>query len=152
MCFRFLIKTDYAIIHLGDFMNSELIYHIDNVIREIEHHDAYKALLSKREMLDNNNDVKTLVQTFKDKEAAYNDVKKYGQHHPDLKAVRRDFQQAKQALFENSDVQTYKTLEKTIQTILDDIVIQIQEAISPRVSIKTETHVNIKGGSTCKSG
>lgn len=133
-------------------MNNELINYIDNVIKEIEEHDAYKALLTKQKMLDNNTEVMALIHTFKEKEAAYNDVKKYGQHHPDLKTVRRAFQQAKQTLFEHDDVQTYKMLEKTIQSILDDIVIQIQETISPRVGIKTETRVNIKGGSSCKSG
>ncbi len=133
-------------------MNSELIYYIDNVIKEIEEHDAYKALLTKRDTLESNADVQALIQTFKAKESAYNDIKKYGKHHPDLKTVRREFQQAKQTLFEHEDVRIYKTLERTIQAILDDIVIQIQETISPRVGIKTETRVNIKGGSSCKSG
>ncbi|MFW6319076.1 MAG: YlbF family regulator [Bacillota bacterium] len=133
-------------------MNNELINYIDNVIKEIEQHNAYQALLIKQRALDNNKEVMALIEAFKETETAYNEVKKYGQHHPDLKTVRRAFQQAKQTLFEHEDVRTYKTLEKTIQSILDDIVIQIQETISPRVGVKTESRVNIKGGLSCKNG
>jgi cell fate (sporulation/competence/biofilm development) regulator YlbF (YheA/YmcA/DUF963 family) len=133
-------------------MNNELIYYIDNVIKEIETHDAYKALVIQRDLVENNEEITKLINTFKEKESKYNDVKKYGEHYPHLKTIRREFQQAKQALFEHDDVRAYKTLEKTIQGILDDIVIKIQETVSPRVNIKTETRANIKGGLSCKSG
>ena len=133
-------------------MNSETIDLIENIIVEIKHTQVYKTLIESHKKIQIDNDVQSLIETFKIKENAYNNARQYGDYHPDLKVLKRAFIEAKTKLFEHPVVQTYKVSERGVQDLLDQCALGIGEAVSKRIFVKTRLPFQSqKGGSSCSA-
>ena len=89
-------------------------------------------------LMKNKKKINKLSQVFKKVEDKYNEAKKYGKYHPDLKKLKLQLQEMKVKLYTNELVQEYKTLESKLQSKLDEISTHIANAISKQVKHPVE--------------
>jgi len=119
-------------------MNQQVLEQIYHVVDELKQTSDYKRLLELHKIIASSDDIKSKVQAFKRWNDKYNDVKQYGKYHPDLKATRQSFANAKAALYNEPVVAEYKQLEQSIQEQLDTISRTIAKTISPKVKYPNE--------------
>lgn len=103
---------------------------IENSELRIKYNESKKMLESESELISEFNNVK----------AKYEDVTKYGKHHPDFKDVSKELIDIKTALYNNDKVKSYKDIEKKL--------LSLSKEISSKFSDLVET--SNKNCSTCK--
>ena len=119
-------------------MKQEIIETTYELVDEMKSSVSYKRLLELHDIVENNGDIKVLVERFKKANAQYDEVKKYGGYHPDLKNVQRGFSEAKKTLYEHPIVAEYKQLEQLLQKQLDHISATIATSISTKIKHPNE--------------
>ncbi|QMS85524.1 YlbF family regulator [Candidatus Xianfuyuplasma coldseepsis] len=119
-------------------MEQQIIENVYELIDELKQSLRYKRLLVLKQQIEESSVIQEKVAAFQQWNDAYNDVKKYGQYHPDLQHTRTQFRKVKQALYEDSIVAEYKRLEQEIQQRLDSISAQIAQAISTKIKHPNE--------------
>lgn len=112
---------------------------IDCLIEEA----SYQSLLETTNLISKDKSIQKLIQAFKETEAKYNDALKHGQHHPDLKDIKKNFQASKIALYSHPVIIQHKHHEKEFQHVLNDIANRFDEAITPKI------HQKSSGGKVC---
>ena len=108
------------------------------LVDEIKEKNEYKKLLKLKKIIDTDKQIIKLVEVFNKTKVKYNEVSKYGEHHPDLKEVRKELSISKEKLFTNEIIKEYKQLEKEIQNLLDDISRKIAKSVSPKIKHPNE--------------
>ncbi|MDL2292028.1 YlbF family regulator [Acholeplasma sp. OttesenSCG-928-E16] len=108
---------------------------IKESIEYIEYKKLEKTILSK---------YKNEITEFNKTNNEYNEVLKYGDHHPDLKIKRDAFIKAKEKLYLMSEVKRYKELENFIQRELDSISREIGSIVSEEIITPNEIGFNVK--------
>lgn len=108
------------------------------LVDEIKADPSYQRLLELHKQISTNEEIQSLIQSFKAAQDNYTEVQKYGKYHPDLKKVRTDFSEAKMTLYTHPMVAEYKSLEQEIQLMLDDISKQLATAISPKIKFPND--------------
>ena len=109
-----------------------------DVVDEIKSSKEYQRLVYLSRYINENEDIQSLIKAFKKAETKYNDAKKYGKYHPDLKKIKEDLQVAKVNLYTNDIVEELKTLEGNIQKQLDNVAKSIATSISKKVKYPEE--------------
>ena len=79
-----------------------------------------------------------MISNFNISKTRYDEVIKYGEHHPNLKEVKLELANAKTLLFNNEIVKEYKLLEKEMQKVLDEISKKIAQTISHKIKYPNE--------------
>lgn len=113
----------------------ELAYEISDEIKEQK---AYKRLLEIKKLTQTNPELINLINNFNKAKVKYEEVQKYGKYHPDLKQVQLLMQETKEALYTHELIIEYKKLEKTIQTVLDEVSASIANAVSKKIKHPNE--------------
>ena len=119
-------------------MKETVINAVYDLVDEIKDKKEYVRLLELKKLMDTDTVIIKLINEFNDAKIKYNEVSKYGKHHPDLKEVRLVLASAKEALFTNKIINEYKQLEKEIQKILDNVSRKIAQSVSPKVKHPNE--------------
>ncbi len=132
-------------------MEDKLIEKTYDLLDEIKSTPAYQGLLTLNKQINADEHVKQLITLFKTSEAKYNDAKRYGKHHPDLKQYKAEFQKASYELFRHPLVKQYKVYERELNTLLETIASELAAIVSPRLSVKKSLSISNLGGQSCKS-
>jgi cell fate (sporulation/competence/biofilm development) regulator YlbF (YheA/YmcA/DUF963 family) len=119
-------------------MEVDIINAVYDMIDEMKQGKEYQRLLFLHQTIKSNNEINELSQGFKKIEEKYNEAKKYGKYHPDLKKLKLQLQEMKVKLYTNKTVEEYKTLESKLQSQLDEISTHIANAISKQVKHPVE--------------
>lgn len=119
-------------------MKQEIIEKTYELVDELKAQDSYKRILELKKEIDQNPEIKKLVEAFQKLNIKFEEVSKYGKYHPDLKTVQQDFSKAKTALYTNEIVKEYKTLEKDLQRTLDHCSSEIATAVSAKIKHPNE--------------
>lgn len=114
-------------------MEQNLIENVYAVIDELKELAAYQRLLALKKTIEEDPDITTKIRSFKQLNAKYDEVKKYGKHHPDLAKIQASFRQAKLDLYQDEMVAEYKQLEQRIQQELDAISRAVAQTVSPKI-------------------
>jgi len=109
-----------------------------DLIEEIKAQDNYKRLVALNEQIATSEEIQRLVAAFRTTSERYEESKKYGTYHPDLKRDQLAFSEAKQNLYTHPVVMEYKRLEKDLQRQLDEISTTIATSISPKIKHPNE--------------
>ncbi len=119
-------------------MNQQILEKVYDVVDEMKNSDAYKRLMELKQLMEQSPEVQAKAALFQKQYERYEEVKRYGKFHPDLKTTQKVFQEAKIALYEDLFVSEYKQLEQTIQKELDTISKTIATTISHKIKHPNE--------------
>lgn len=119
-------------------MNTTWLNRTYDLVDEIKDTEEYKRLLELKTLIETDPALQELVLQYQKTSEKYEDVKKYGTHHPDLKRVQATFSKQKQILYTHPVVREYKSLEKQIQSTLDLISKTVATSISTKIKHPNE--------------
>jgi cell fate (sporulation/competence/biofilm development) regulator YlbF (YheA/YmcA/DUF963 family) len=118
---------------LGEDMNETLIKLTDQTIDEFKYSSAFYAL-KKAQSAFYDDDLDARLKTYQTWQERYQDVKKYGQYHPDLQTVKKEFQAAKIELYTHPKMIAYQKALTDFQRMLDDFSFTLVNAVSPHIN------------------
>ena len=118
-------------------MDSELLKIADLVILEIQQMPEYKRWIDTNRLIELDKDIQSLMSAFNQSKSRYEEAKKYGEYHPNLKQYRSQYQKAKTALFSHPTVIEHKNAEKAVQSVLLTLSKNIATSVSTRVPYQT---------------
>jgi len=119
-------------------MKEIVINAVYELVDEIKDLKEYKRLLELRKLTDTDPLVIKLINEFNNIKIKYDEVSKYGKHHPDLKEVQLALAKTKEQLFTNKVISEYKKLEKEVQKVLDEVSRKIAGSVSPKIKHPNE--------------
>jgi len=119
-------------------MKQEFIELTYDIVDEIKSSVTYKRLLELHKVVEFDENIKVLIAQFKKANKQYDEVKKYGEYHPDLQVIKRTFSEAKVALYQHPTVAEYKQLEQLLQKQLDHISATIAQSITTKIKHPNE--------------
>ena len=100
------------------------------VANEIETLPVMKQYKELQHKIATDPHLQTLVRHFGKAKEHYEDIQRFGEYYPQKDEVRADLVKAKSALFEDSHIKAFKSCEKEIQMILDDLSRAMEEVVS----------------------
>jgi cell fate (sporulation/competence/biofilm development) regulator YlbF (YheA/YmcA/DUF963 family) len=119
-------------------MKDTVLNKVYDLVDEIKSKEEYIRLLELKKIMENDPFIVNLINEFNKCKVKFEEVSKYGKHHPDLKKVQMELSNIKFEVFTNEIISEYKNLEKQIQKILDDISRQIAQSVSPKIKYPNE--------------
>ena len=132
-------------------MDNELMKKTEALIKAVQDSPPYIKLKEAHKVITTDPALQAKIAAFNDAKTIYENTKKYGKHHPNLRAAQLELQRSKQALFMCPEIQTYKKYETQLQAHLDSIATKLGKTVSSTISIDTQFSLSSKGGSTCSN-
>lgn len=116
------------------------------ILESAAYHDYKAAYVA----LQHNQEVQQLKKDLIKMKERYDEVIRFGRYHPDYQSVMLETRRKKKAYEMHPEVAHVKLLETQLQTLLDEILVLIANAVSTEVKVETgnpffETH-------TCSTG
>lgn len=119
---------------LGEKMTETLIDLTNETIEAFKNTTHFQAV-KKAQKAFNDDEVMNLLDAYKGWQDKYQDVKKYGHHHPDFKDVQKAFQSAKIQLYTHPLMVEYLDSYKAFQSLLDQFTKALASTISDQIQI-----------------
>ena len=106
--------------------------------------DCYKRLREDEE-------AGRIIRSFMSVKEQYEDVQRFGKYHPDYREISRKMREMKRELDLNDKVAEFKKAETELQSLLDEISIELGTAVSEHVKVPTGNPY-LDGLSSCGGG
>ncbi|AME05404.1 YlbF family regulator [Bacillus siamensis] len=106
--------------------------------------DCYKRLHEDEE-------AGRIIRSFLSIKEQYEDVQRFGKYHPDYREISRKMRELKRELDLNDKVAEFKKAETELQSLLDEISIELGTAVSEHVKVPTGNPY-FDGLSSCGGG
>ncbi|QEK98801.1 YlbF family regulator [Bacillus amyloliquefaciens] len=106
--------------------------------------DCYKRLREDEE-------AGRIIRSFMSVKEQYEDVQRFGKYHPDYREISRKMREIKRELDLNDKVAEFKKAETELQSLLDEISIELGTAVSEHVKVPTGNPY-FDGLSSCGGG
>ncbi|AOC90915.1 YlbF family regulator [Bacillus sp. L381] len=106
--------------------------------------DCYKRLQEDEE-------ARRIIRSFMSIKEQYEDVQRFGKYHPDYREISRKMREMKRELDLNDKVAEFKKAETELQSLLDEISIELGTAVSEHVKVPTGNPY-FDGLSSCGGG
>lgn len=106
--------------------------------------DCYKRLREDEE-------AGRIIRSFMSVKEQYEDVQRFGKYHPDYREISRKMREMKRELDLNDKVAEFKKAETKLQSLLDEISIELGTAVSEHVKVPTGNPY-FDGLSSCGGG
>lgn len=119
-------------------MKDTVLNKVYGLVEEIKSKKEYIRLLELKKIMENDPLIVNLINDFNKSKIKFEEVSKYGKHHPDLKKVQLELASIKTDVFTNEIIAEYKKLERNMQKILDDISRKIAQSVSPKIKYPNE--------------
>jgi len=112
---------------------------------EAEHYrNCFKRLQQDEE-------AQQIIAHFTKVKEQYEDVQRFGKYHPDYRTISKEMREVKRKLDLHGTVVDFKKAETAIQSILDEISIEIGQAVSAYIKVPTGNPY-FDGLSSCGGG
>ncbi|MHA6167524.1 regulatory iron-sulfur-containing complex subunit RicF [Bacillus mojavensis] len=92
-----------------------------------------------------------IIRSFIKIKEQYEDVQRFGKYHPDYREISRRMREIKRELDLNDKVADFKKAETELQSILDEISVEIGTAVSEHIKVPTGNPY-FDGLSSCGGG
>jgi cell fate (sporulation/competence/biofilm development) regulator YlbF (YheA/YmcA/DUF963 family) len=102
-------------------------------------------------ILKNDKHAQQLISQFTKTKDLYEDVQRFGKYHPDYRKISKDMRDIKRELDLNESVSIFKKAENELQALLDEISVQVGQAVSKHVKVPTGNPF-FDSGSSCGGG
>ncbi|WEC93012.1 YlbF family regulator [Bacillus velezensis] len=106
--------------------------------------DCYKRLREDEE-------AGRIIRSFMSVKEQYEDVQRFGKYHPDYREISHKMREMKRELDLNDKVAEFKKAETELQSLLDEISIELGTAVSEHVKVPTGNPY-FDGLSSCGGG
>ncbi|MCF7927185.1 MAG: YlbF family regulator [Candidatus Izimaplasma sp.] len=118
-------------------MNQDILNQVYRLVDELKNKEHYIKLKQLEKELETP-EIKTLIDEYVKVKKRYQEVTKYGKHHPDLTKTKLAFSQIKEQLFTQDVIKQYKENEKKIQRDLNTVSEKLAKAISHKIKYPNE--------------
>ncbi|MBD1380962.1 YlbF family regulator [Metabacillus arenae] len=81
--------------------------------------------------------VQKMIANFAKTKELYEDVQRFGKYHPDYKKLTKEMREVKRELDLNEHIAAFKKAEKELQSILDEVSIELGKAVSEHIKVPT---------------
>ncbi|MDQ0231295.1 YlbF family regulator [Metabacillus malikii] len=102
-------------------------------------------------ILKNDKNAQNLIKQFSKVKELYEDVQRFGKYHPDYRKISKEMRDIKRELDLNESVANFKVAETELQGLLDEISIQVGQAVSKYIKVPTGNPF-FESGSSCGGG
>ncbi|GED00655.1 YlbF family regulator [Bacillus atrophaeus] len=92
-----------------------------------------------------------IIRSFMDIKDKYEYVQRFGKYHPDYREISRKMREIKRELDLNDKVADFKKAETELQSILDEVSIELGTAVSEHIKVPTGNPY-FDGLSSCGGG
>ncbi|UTL74242.1 regulatory iron-sulfur-containing complex subunit RicF [Bacillus halotolerans] len=101
--------------------------------------------------LQEDEEAERIIRSFIKIKEQYEDVQRFGKYHPDYREISRKMREIKRELDLNDKVADFKKAETELQSILDEISVEIGTAVSEHIKVPTGNPY-FDGLSSCGGG
>lgn len=122
---------------------------LGNIIIQSEIGENYFNSLYK---LKNDKLAQQKVKKFVTLKDLYEEVQRFGKYHPEYKRVNLEIREAKRDMDLHPTIADFKKAETDLQTILDEISLNIGRAVSEQIKVPTGNLFFDSSSSSCSSG
>jgi cell fate (sporulation/competence/biofilm development) regulator YlbF (YheA/YmcA/DUF963 family) len=131
----------------------EILDQLDALNAKIIQTEEYKQYCHYRFLLDEDSEVKGLINTFKNLKDDFEEVQRFGKYHPDFSTKRREINQFKKELDMNPIIIEFRRAEFKLQEMLDEVLYHISHEVSDHVNIASDNPFFANGDSLgCSTG
>lgn len=104
--------------------------------------------------LRNSKESQDKVQAFVKVKDVYEQVQRFGNHHPDYKRVMKEVRLLKRKMDLDDNVAEFKQAENQLQSLLDEISVLIGQSVSEKIKVPTGDpfFTGASGCGGCSSG
>jgi cell fate (sporulation/competence/biofilm development) regulator YlbF (YheA/YmcA/DUF963 family) len=110
--------------------------------------EQYRICLYK---LKNNKESQRKINHFVSLKDLYEEVQRFGKYHPDYKRVMLQIRESKREMDLDSYVAEFRVAENNLQSLLDEISVQLGGAVSQHIKVPTGNPF-FDTGSSCGGG
>lgn len=121
---------------------------IGEMIEKSQLAEEYRSL---QEALQNDQTAQSLIAEFTEVKEKYEDVQRFGRYHPDHKTISSEMRRVKRNLDMNDSVAAFRRAETNLQTLLDEISVELGKAVSEHIKVPTGNPF-FDTGSSCGGG
>ncbi|MDR0137235.1 YlbF family regulator [Metabacillus idriensis] len=121
---------------------------LGSLVVESEIAEDYRRSLNT---LNKDKSAQKVIAKFVEIKDLYEDVQRFGKYHPDYKEITKAMREAKRELDLHDTVIAFKKAEKELQSLLDEISVQLGRAVSQNIKVPTGNPF-FDAGSSCGGG
>ncbi|TDL79991.1 YlbF family regulator [Peribacillus frigoritolerans] len=121
---------------------------LGSLVVESEIAEDYRRTLNT---LNKDKSAQKVIAKFVEIKDLYEDVQRFGKYHPDYKEITKAMREAKRELDLHDAVIAFKKAEKELQSLLDEISVQLGRAVSQNIKVPTGNPF-FDAGSSCGGG
>jgi cell fate (sporulation/competence/biofilm development) regulator YlbF (YheA/YmcA/DUF963 family) len=110
--------------------------------------EQYRICLYK---LKNNEESQRKINHFVSLKDLYEEVQRFGKYHPDYKRVMLQIRESKREMDLDSYVAEFRVAENNLQSLLDEVSVQLGGAVSKHIKVPTGNPF-FDTGSSCGGG
>lgn len=88
-------------------------------------------------ILKNDIEAQELIYRFTKIKDLYEDVQRFGKYHPDYRKITKELRDTKRDLDLNETISTFKKSENDLQSLLDEISVELGQAVSVHIKVPT---------------
>ncbi|KKI93760.1 regulator [Bacillus sp. SA1-12] len=128
-----------------------LLDHADQLAKLVLQSEQAEAYRSSYYRLKNDKNAQQLISKFAKTKDIYEDVQRFGKYHPDYRKISKEMRDIKRELDLNESVANFKKAENELQALLDEISVQVGQAVSEHIKVPTGNPF-FDTGSSCGGG
>ncbi|MBM7603451.1 cell fate (sporulation/competence/biofilm development) regulator YlbF (YheA/YmcA/DUF963 family) [Metabacillus crassostreae] len=88
-------------------------------------------------ILKNDKEAQELIYRFTKIKDLYEDVQRFGKYHPDYRKITKELRDTKRELDLNEVISSFKKSENDLQSLLDEISVELGQAVSIHIKVPT---------------
>ena len=116
-------------------MSFEIMDMLDSLNDMVTDTEEYNNYCYYKKLLDTDREVSQMIKKFVALKEDFEEVQRFGKHHPDFSSKRRELNQFKKSLDMTPIVMEYRRAEFQLQSMLDEVLFIVGQAISPHANI-----------------
>ncbi|PMC38321.1 regulator [Bacillus sp. UMB0899] len=117
--------------------NTMIVDHAEQLANLILQSEVVEEYRRSYDILKNNKEAQQLISEFTKIKDLYEDVQRFGKYHPDYRKITKELRDVKRILDLNEHVANFKKAENEVQSLLDEISVQIGQAVSVHIKVPT---------------
>ena len=116
-------------------MSFEIMDMLDSLNDMVTDTEEYNNYCYYKKLLDTDREVSQMIKKFVALKEDFEEVQRFGKCHPDFSSKRRELNQFKKSLDMTPIVMEYRRAEFPLQSMLDEVLFIVGQAISPHANI-----------------
>lgn len=109
----------------------------DDLIEMLKHSEVYINYQDQKNKLSQDKQAQQLISHFLKVRDKYDEVQRFGKYHPDYKKVIQEMMDVKRDVDMNDRIVAYKHAEQQLESILNEVGLEIAQAVSASIKVPT---------------